>query len=696
VFLPLLLALTAPQVEASRSAAEIVVDGRLDEPIWRQAKKISAFRQRELVEGAAPSERTEVAIAYDDERLYLAIWAFDREPQAITAFELARDFGGSDDRFSVILDTYQDGRNGYLFSVNPNGAMADSLVTDGRANADWDGVWWAEVQRDETGWQAELVIPFSTLRFYDRQDPSWGVNFERRIARKMETVRWTGWQRNTDLTHLDRAGILTGLRGIRQGQRANLKPYALGGWQRTGALEEATWNAGGDIDVPINPAVKLSLTLNPDFAQAEADRTQLNLTRYDLFLPEKRRFFLEGRHFFNFKLGDSVRPFYSRRIGLDSNNETVPIFGGVRILAKHKRNSVGFLSTQMGPADTTQNATVLRWQRDLGERSSFGLMGAGLADAAHHNVVIGGDGTYATHRLFGTQRLRLGGAAVASHTSGAAEPLGSAQRLFVTYPNDGLETGFTWTRIDRDFDPQLGFLPRRQVQTLTGYLEKSWRPKGPTGFRWWAVRPMEFTLNIDDDGLEWTDYSYQFSPFQAVTHAGDWYKIAFFARGDRVEEPWEIVEGFGAEAGEHSNLSGSIMTGTSGRRAWRFFAYAGYGSYYGGERLHSMFQGSWSINRNVKLALHQGLYWLRKGEVSKPVVDASFQLHLAARRNLFGSIMVQGNTEVDALLINARLRYIPSPGADCYLVVNQTLDRSDDWRATDRAVLAKLVWWYGI
>jgi hypothetical protein len=696
VFLTLLLASASPTVEAIPSARPITVDGRLDEAVWRQARRIHQFRQRELVEGAQPSERTEVAISFDSEHLYLAVWAYDRTPKAIKAFELTRDFGGSDDRFSFILDTYRDGRNGYLFTINPNGAMGDSLVTDGRANADWDGVWWAEVQRGADGWQAEIVIPFSTLRFYDRPEQLWGVNFERRIARKSETVRWTGWQRNTQFTHLDRAGTLTGLKGIRQGQRANLKPYALGGWQRIDGAEEATLNGGGDVDIQLSPAVKLSLTLNPDFAQAEADQSQLNLTRYDLFLPEKRRFFLEGRHFFNFKLGDSVHPFYSRRIGLDANFDTVPIFGGVRLLAKQKGNSVGFLTTQMGPLEDSHNATVLRWQRDIGERSSFGLMGAGLADAAHHNIVVGSDATYSTHRLFGKQRLRLGGAAVASHTSDAERPLGSAQRLFFNYPNDGLEMGASWTRVDRDFDPQLGFLPRRQVQTLTGYLEKSWRPKDMPGFRWWAVRPIEFTVNLDDHRLEWTDYSYQFSPFQAVSHAGDWYKLAFFARGDRVDDPWDIVEGFTAEAGEHSNLSGSLMTGTSGRRAWRFFAYAGYGTYYGGERLHGRFEGAWTLNRHVKLSLVQSLYWLGKGDLSKPVADASLQLHLAARRNLFGSVVVQGNSEADTLLINARLRYIPTPGADCYLVLNQTLDHGAGWRATDRAVLAKLVWWYGI
>ena len=263
------------------------------------------------------SERTEVALLYDEDALYIAFWGYDLEPDRIIASRMERDFSwGSDDCFEVIIDTYADHRTGYLFVTNPNGARADALVTDNgrRSNGDWDGVWNVRARTTAEGWFAEFRIPFATLKFPDAPEQTWGINFERNIRRKREQALWQGWSRNYNLEQVSHAGTLEGIAGVSSGHLIDVRPHLIGGIDNTrGEPQDRVAVLGVWASYLLTPTFKLNVTINPDFAQVESDRLQVNLSRFSITYPELREFFLEGQEFFDFSLGDDIRPFYSRR-----------------------------------------------------------------------------------------------------------------------------------------------------------------------------------------------------------------------------------------------------------------------------------------------------------------------------------------------------------------------------------------------
>ena len=276
-------------IQALAITAPIRIDGLLNEEAWERARHISNFTQRELEFGSAVTERTEVAILFDADALYVGFWGFDSEPQRILANEMARDFRWTgEDNFELVLDPFDDDRNGYLFSTNPNGAMADALIADNGStvNRDWDGVWEVGARITEDGWFAELRIPFSTLRFGPNPGAGWGVNFERNIRRKREQVLWQGWSRDFNLEQLSRAGLLLGLKDLGSETPLDVRPHGVGGmeWEE-GSDREALGDFGLDMSYRPSSAVRVNLTVNPDFAQVESDREEVNLTRFSLFYP---------------------------------------------------------------------------------------------------------------------------------------------------------------------------------------------------------------------------------------------------------------------------------------------------------------------------------------------------------------------------------------------------------------------------
>jgi len=273
-----------------RVKEKITVNGDLSEPAWKKAVGISNFTQRELNFGEPATEKTVVKILYDQKNLYVGVWCYDHEPGKLTAGQLKRDFDpDTDDNFAMIIDTYGDRRNGYVFVTNPNGARLDAMIIDnGRnANVDWNGVWTVKTRKTDQGYFAEFEIPFSTLRFRINNQQTWGINFERNIRRKREQCTWQGWSRDGDLQQVNRAGVLAGISGVNKTSQIEIKPYGITGIQLN-SNKKGMWNTGGDINYLITPTTKLNLTFNTDFAQVESDRTQINLTRFSLYYPEKR------------------------------------------------------------------------------------------------------------------------------------------------------------------------------------------------------------------------------------------------------------------------------------------------------------------------------------------------------------------------------------------------------------------------
>src|SRR5829696_2120486 len=362
-------------ITASFITEKISLDGKLSESAWEASFPVENFTQRELEIGNPATERTKVTLLFDNLSLYIGIWCY--QPKGgISAKFMQRDFDyDQDDNFQIAISPFNDKRNGYLFVVNPNGARADLLISGvEEGNKDWNGVWDCKTSITNEGWFAEVRIPFSTLQFRKDSIQTWGINFERNIRSKNEQVLWQGWTRDCSIFCLANAGTLTGLQNIGYVKRFELKPFALAGWEkRENTATKYPSKLGGDVNINLTPTLKLNLTTNTDFAQVEADRIAVNLTRFNLFYPEKREFFLEGYQNYGFNLGGNNEAFYTRKIGIEKA-QPVSIIAGGRLFGKVGRNNVGLLNIQTASSGhiPTTNNSILRYKRDIGSQSYIG------------------------------------------------------------------------------------------------------------------------------------------------------------------------------------------------------------------------------------------------------------------------------------------------------------------------------------
>ncbi len=394
-----------PVVTAVRATSAIAVDGRLDESAWQDAPVADRFVQSEPSTGADATERTEVRVLYDANTLYIGAYLHDREPQKLVVNDIRKDFKEEDqDDFEVILDTFHDRRNGYVFLTNVEGARADRQVAnEGREiNTNWDAVWTVKTRRLADGWVAEMAIPFRALRFEAGAGQTWGINFSRRIRRKNEVDFWAPIPREYALTRLSLAGTLDGVHPEGASRDLRIKPYALARTVRpTGGAEfGSSGDAGLDVKARVTPGLTLDATVNPDFAQVEADEQQVNLTQFSQFFPEKREFFLENSGVFY--VGDAARNnrvqapptpdedlllFFSRRIGLTSNGTPITIPGGVRLTGRAGAYGIGAMAMRADalPGVPASTYSTLRLRRNLGNGSDVGVIAMGREGSGNGN-----------------------------------------------------------------------------------------------------------------------------------------------------------------------------------------------------------------------------------------------------------------------------------------------------------------------
>jgi hypothetical protein len=382
------------RIDARQSDREPRIDGVIEEDEWRQASVIDSFTQQEPVEGAPATERTEVRVLYDARHLYIAVNAFDTNPAGVIATEMRRDSPRilDEDNFQVILDTFRDSRSGYMFVTSPLGAKLEQQVFEegsgsargavSNINRNWDGVWDVAARRTTEGWTAEISIPLVTLRSPAMTSQTWGINFMRSIRRKNEQVFWAPIPKPYGLTRVSLAGTVGGMTSITRGLDLRIKPFLVAGTRRdrTGvsAASQGLRDVGVDVKYGIGSSVALDLTLNTDFAQAEVDEQQVNLTRFQLFFPEKREFFLENAGQFNISTqGDrTIDLFYSRRIGLSGSGQPIPIVGGARLTGKVGRDNIALMDIQSQGAfgQPGENFFVARYSKDVLQRSKIGGM----------------------------------------------------------------------------------------------------------------------------------------------------------------------------------------------------------------------------------------------------------------------------------------------------------------------------------
>ncbi len=686
-------------IRAYRVSEPVRVDGRFTEEAWDLARHISNFTQRELIVNEPVTERTEVAVMYNDRSLFIGFWGYDSEPDKLIARKMKRDFDfGSEDNFEFILDTYNDDRNGYLFVTNPNGAKADALVINNgsEVNEDWDGVWYVATRVTGEGWFAEFEIPFSTLRFRSLPDQTWGVNFERNIRRKREQVLWQGWSRDSELELVTRAGTLIGLEDLTSIRLMEVKPYVIGGLEdRRFESSRSISDIGGDLNYLVTPTVKLNLTVNPDFAQVESDRAQVNLTRFSLYYPEKREFFLEGADFFKFNLSERIRPFYSRRIGLDRTGTPTTILGGMRLLGKLGDNTFGAMSLQTADVagSPTTNFTILRWKQDILKQSTIGFMNASRFQSGRVNTTYGADFRYSTTRLFGDKNLSFGAAAAQSYTSDAVVKTGMAHRLFISYPNDSIEFDASWVRAGGDFNPEVGFLRRDAFQMFYTELQFNPRPGFIPWIRKAEIKPLDINYYIDDETGKMQSVFMEFRPIGFSTKSGEFVEFNVIRKAEQLVEDFEISDEVVISTGIYWFTRGEIQASTfSGRPLFSDFTI-GWGDFYDGNRTELEGSIGWRMSKYMSFSAGYQRNMISLPAGSFDVDEIEGRADYAFSPRLFGSVFGQWNSEDKEALFNFRINWIPKPGTDWFFVVNQGAETvRSRWDATGTTIATKLVW----
>ncbi len=479
------------QARLIESEEPITFDGRLNEPVWKRAPAVTGFRQREPVEGQDASETTQIRLVFHGKTLYLGVTCFDANPELIVAKEMKRDGDvDSDDSVAVVLDTYLDHRNAFYFSFNPNGVLKDALVVDEGSgfNVDWNGAWDVKASVTAEGWQAEVMIPFDTLRFRNDGRQAWGANFRRLIRRKNEEVLWQAWGRNAGLMRISEAGAVTGIPRIERAHRFELRPYGVGAWvlapspsapsRLEGDLES---KAGLDAKLKLTENLTADVTLNTDFAQTEVDRAVVNLSRFPVQFPEKRDFFLENAGFFDFASPGETRVFFSRRIGLSSKGEPLPMDYGGRITGKIGRFDVGLLDAQSGASNQApaMNSSVIRAKLGVLKKSYLGAIvtNAHRSGDGRDSQAYGVDASFSFSSVF-HQNMSITSSLAQTSAPGLRSDR-SAGYFGITWPNDNLDAFFNYSYVQKNFDPQVGFLQRSSFEHYSAKWRFQPRPPAP-------------------------------------------------------------------------------------------------------------------------------------------------------------------------------------------------------------------------
>ncbi len=702
-------------VRAVRIPGLPVIDGRLDEPAWERAEPATGFVQRNPVEGAPASERTEIRILYNNDTLYIGARMFEAHPEDLVVTQMRRDsMLQGDEYLDIVIDTFHDHRNAFQFQINPAGARSDAYITDeGKdINRDFNLVWEAATTVDALGWTAEIAIPFRQLRFPDVPgEQVWGINFYRNLRHLNEEVYWVPTPRDFGyraISRLSNAGQLVGLEGLRSGRNFQLKPYGLAGGEITREKEDGTGrilretdvlaDTGLDLKVGLSTNLTLDLTFNTDFAQVEADQERVNLTRFSLFFPEKRDFFLEGAGIFGGtggghgpgggeRGGSDLQLFYSRRIGLSEGQE-VPILGGSKLTGRVGGWTVGAMNVVTDEKwyaedDTTDVFvpttlwSVVSLRRNVLSRSSVGLLAASKdARDGDFNRTVGLDANFALGRS----------TSLTGQLAGVFDPdivgiLADGNNLAYSgryrFDSDLWEAELQYRQVGEEFEPETGYIRRTGLRETSGQV--GWSPR-PDRL---GIRQVSFGLEgsyLTDlaDRLETRRLEFRIWTFMENTAN---YFLTLQRQYDLVPEDFTVYYDPDTEdevvipAGPYEWDGVSVRINSDGRRPLGLRGGGSFGGYYGGTRLSGNIDLSWrpSANLNSSLNWNRNLVWdAGVGDVGSFQTDVlSLRVNYAFTPNLFTKAYVQYNDLRNTIVANYLLHWILRDGTEIYLVYNE-------------------------
>jgi hypothetical protein len=668
------------------------IDGFLDDPAWEAAAPLRDFRQQVPRAGEPSSEATEVRIVHDSRTLYIAVRCFDREPHRVLARTLARDAFDllADDLFVAAIDPALTRRDGFWFAVNPAGAQFDAQVfNEGRIfDAAWDGVWESAGRRGSEGWTAEIAIPFDVLRFAGGRDGAMGFIFQRIVRRRNEEALLPYIPRDYGRETAFSRALRVDVREISPGAAVQLTPHLVG--ERRVAAggdpdRDSLGSGGVDVRWGAGPTLSADFTLDTDFGETEVDQQRINLTRFPLFFPEKRQFFLENAGLLQFGIPEEAQAFHSRRIGLE-NGEPVPIRAGARLSGRLGPVTLAALDAVQRdtPESERTNFAALRARLDVGERGAAGVIFTDRRSDSLANRVAGADFLWPF-----AGEYRAEGFAAGSRTEGAGGDGGAAQARLAR-EGDRWRWSIEWARIDPGFDPAVGFVLRTDVRRSRASL--AWQPRPASG----PVRQWRFlyspTFIYDSQRRLATRLHY--AQTEADFHSGDTLAASFLEDFERLRAPFEIVPGVVVPPGDYDNHEAQASLASSAHRAVSGSAFANLGDFFGGRRRI----GGASVLARLGPHLAVGAEFLHN-RVRLPAGSFSTRLGLVRLRYaftpaLFGGVLVQSNSLTDEVGMNFRFDWIYRPGCDLFVVYNRLFREPADPFASDlerEAALVKIV-----
>ncbi len=683
--------------EAVRIEGSPLLDGDLSEEFWQRAPAFSDFLQRDPREGEAGTEKTEIRILYNNTAIFFGVICFDSEPEKIIATERARDSQfQSDDTFEIILDTFRNRQDGFLFRTNPLGAKFDSQITDEgrRENRNWDERWTVAATTTEEGWVLEIEIPFQSIRMPNNEEQRWGIDFKRNIRRKNEEAVWSNYRRNFDFVQVSQAGDLVGLRNIFSEHRLRIKPYVTGGAKRVfnrGVAEtDHLFDVGlEDLKYHLTPSLTLDLTINPDFAQADVDDQQVNLTRFSLFFPERREFFLENASMFDFGPGGfsrELRLFHSRTIGLSESREPIDIIAGVKLTGQLKGLGLGFINAQTDDFEGIpgSNFTVARVRKKLLSRSVVGAMLTNRQSSLQddYNRTFGVDGNFVFF-----ENLHLESFFAGSRTPGLEEDDWTARPLRVAWETDFLSASAEHTIVGRNFNAEMGFVPRTNMNNSFAEFEINPRPQSEWIRRFQFRTGLRYITN-QDDVLETRE---QEAEFQVFFESGDAVAFSYTKILEFLEEGFRLRGRIPVPPGSYNSHNFQLQFRPfRGRRVSGFFQFQRELDFWDGDRTTLTLNPSikWSQNLSFDIQYRLDDVVLPGGEFTSSVSDIGINYNFT--NNWLTSTTLQYDNLSDLFNINFRLNWIYRPGDDLFVVFTQTRrGQGDGTVLTDRQFIVK-------
>ena len=690
-----LIAEDKPSLEAKRLFTPPQIDGEvLADSAWDVADKASGFTQQRPYNGQAASQKTEVYVGYTKDTLYLGVICFDSDPDSLIVSDSGRDSSLSDvDSFTVIFDSFLDRQNGLMFGTTPTSIEYDGQIMKegsgrfgsggGAVNMNWDVAWTVKSQIGDYGWSAEFAIPFRSLRYGPEELQDWGLNFQRNIARNDETSFWVPLERQYNLYRVSEAGTLKGLRPPNQ-KSLKLTPYALGLGSKGGVAGNET-NSGGefgfDAKYLVTPSLTLDATYNTDFAQVEADEVQVNLDRFSIFLPEKRPFFLENAGLFSVGAPREIELFFSRRIGIGSGGAQQPIAGGLRLSGKVAGSTnIGLLHMQTEEINelSSNRYSVARVNLELENRSSLGSLLVSRDGDGEDNF----NRTYAVDGRWGIGDDNTLSGFLAKTDSPNFDSDDYAGRLRFNRNTQSLTQSYGYTKVGGNFNPEVGFLSRRNYEKVDAMLFHRRRPEDYFGI--FEIRPHTYYRAFFDE----TGY-YQ-SGFWHVDNHIEWHNgweihtgINFTHEG--VKKAFQINPGTYVPPGDYDHKESQLVLMTDNRKSLYFEWKSYIGGFYGGDRR------SLETKANYRLgdAFTAALTWSHNNIDMKPFAESDglaasrgdFKVNVARLRMSYSispkmqiQMLVQSDDRKDLLATNLRFSWLQDANSGLYIVYNEVDD----------------------